>query len=253
MEIFENITAWRAKRAELPEDMPLGLVTTMGNLHEGHMALIEQCMNENAKTAVTLFVNPTQFNRPSDFENYPKTLDADIQKLEQAGVDYCLIPNQADIYADDYRYQVSENKESLLLEGAHRPGHFTGVLTVLMKLFNLIQPTRVYYGEKDYQQLLLVEGMVDAFFMDIEVRACKTVRESSNFALSSRNNRLSEDGRKKAVKFAEIFHNAASCEEAIAALEQLGIAIDYIKEHEGRRFAAVFIEDVRLIDNYPLR
>jgi len=254
MKIFDNdLATWRATRAELPEHMPLGFVPTMGNLHIGHMALIQQSLHENKKTVVTLFVNHAQFNQSSDFENYPRTLEADISKLKEAGVDYCLIPNQSEIYSDDYRYQVSENKESLLLEGAHRPGHFTGVLTVIMKLFNLVKPTRAYFGEKDYQQLSLIKGMIDAFFLDIEVRACPTVRESSQFALSSRNGRLSPEGRKKADAFARIFHSASSCEQAIIELEKIGVTIEYIKEHQNRRFVAVFIDKVRLIDNKTLR
>ncbi len=254
MKVFDsNLSEWRATRAELPEHIPLGFVPTMGNLHAGHMELIQKSLHENKKTVVTLFVNPTQFNQASDFENYPKTLDADIQKLKQAGVDYCLIPNQSDIYPDDYRYQISENQESLILEGTHRPGHFTGVLTVVMKLFHLVKPTRAYFGEKDYQQLSLIQGMADAFFLDIEIRACKTARESSQLALSSRNNRLNTKGHEKAAAFARIFHSAHSCEQAITELKKQSITIEYIKEHQGRRFAAVLIDDVRLIDNYALR
>ncbi|MDX2346811.1 MAG: pantoate--beta-alanine ligase [Legionella sp.] len=253
MQIFnQDISTWRAARAKLPEHTPLGFVPTMGNLHAGHMALVTQSLHENQKTVVSLFVNPTQFNQSTDFEKYPRTLDDDIKMLEQAGVDYCLIPNPSDIYSDDYRYQVQENEQSLILEGEHRPGHFTGVLTILMKLFNLVKPTRVYMGEKDYQQLALTQGMIDAFFLDIELRACPTIREPSNLALSSRNNRLSPAGRKQADAFAQIFHAAASCEEAKAALEKLDIFIEYIEDYQGRRLAAVQIEGVRLIDNYYL-
>ncbi|MDF1678863.1 MAG: pantoate--beta-alanine ligase [Legionellaceae bacterium] len=254
MKIFENnLTEWRSARATLPEHTPLGFVPTMGNLHAGHLELVKQCIHENQKTVISLFVNPTQFNQTSDFENYPKTLEADIEKLKEAGVDYCLIPSPAEIYADNYRYQVVENKESLLLEGAHRPGHFTGVLTVVMKLFNLVKPTRAYFGEKDYQQLSLIQGMVDAFFLDVEIRACPTVRASNQFALSSRNNHLSPEGKKKAEAFARIFHAAQSCEEAISKLKTLGVTVEYIEDYQARRFAAVWIEAVRLIDNYSLR
>lgn len=254
MEIFkQHINIWRTARAEMPLHMPIGFVPTMGNLHAGHMALIQQSLHENKKTVVTLFVNHTQFNQATDFEKYPRTLDADIKKLEQAGVDYCLIPNQSDIYPDDYAYQVHETQTSLILEGEHRPGHFTGVLTVLMKLFNLIKPTRVYLGEKDYQQLSLVQSMVDAFFLEIEVRACLTVREPSGLALSSRNHRLSPAGHKKAEQFAKIFHAATSCQQAQAELEDIGVLIEYIEDHQGRRFTAVQIENIRLIDNYPIQ
>ncbi len=254
MEIFENnLTKWRSARATFPEHTPLGFVPTMGNLHAGHIELIKQCIHENQKTAVSLFVNPTQFNQTSDFENYPKTLAADIEKLKEAGADYCLIPSPTEVYIDDYRYQVTEKKDSLLLEGAHRPGHFTGVLTVVMKLFNLVKPTRVYLGEKDYQQLSLIQGMVDAFFLDVEIRACPTVRTSNQLALSSRNSRLSPEGQKKAEVFARIFHAAQSCEEAISKLKALDITVEYVEDYQARRFAAVWIDEVRLIDNYSLR
>lgn len=254
MELFEyQIGPWRNARAALAAHIPLGFVPTMGNLHAGHIALIKQSLHENKKTAVSLFVNPAQFNQTTDFEQYPRTLSEDIQKLEEIGVDYCLIPDPAVIYPDDYRYQVQENKHSLILEGEHRPGHFTGVLTVLMKLFHLVKPTRVYFGEKDYQQLALVQGMVDAFFLDIEVRSCKTIREPSNLALSSRNHRLSPAGREKARQFAKIFHEAKTCDAAIAALNELDITVEYLQEHQGRRLAAVVIDGVRLIDNYALR
>ncbi len=253
MKIFEhNLTPWRTARAELPEHTPLGFVPTMGNLHAGHMALIQQSLHENQKTIVSLFVNHAQFNQSADFENYPRTLDADIKKLEQAGVDYCFIPSQSDIYPDHYRYQIHETEQSLILEGAHRPGHFTGVLTVVMKLFNLIKPTRAYFGEKDYQQLSLIQGMIDAFFLNIELRACPTIRETNNLALSSRNNRLSDTGHQKAQRFAEIFHSASSSEQARAALRKIDIEIEYIEEHQGRRFAAVCVDGIRLIDNYAL-
>ena len=253
MEIFkQQINIWRTARAEMPLHTPIGFVPTMGNLHAGHMALIQQSLHENKKTVVTLFVNHTQFNQAADFTKYPRTLAEDIKKLEQAGVDYCLIPNQSDIYPDDYAYQVHENKNSLLLEGEHRPGHFTGVLTVVMKLFNLVKPTRVYFGEKDFQQLSLIQGMIDTFFLDIELRACPTVRESSSLALSSRNHLLSPAGHKQADAFAKTFHNATSCEQARADLTKIGVLIEYIEDHQGRRFAAVQIDKVRLIDNYPI-
>ena len=253
MQIFENSLAdWRATRRTLPPKTSLGFVPTMGNLHAGHLSLVAQSRQENHKTAVTLFVNPTQFNNPDDFTHYPRTREADLKHLENAGVDYCLIPNQNLIYADNYRYQLEETKQSLTMEGAHRPGHFTGVLTVVMKLFNLIRPTRAYFGEKDYQQLSLIRDMVDAFLLDIKIKACPIVREPSGLAYSSRNTRLSPEGHKQAEAFAGIFHQASSCDDAINTLKKTGIDIDYIEEQHGRRFAAVLIENIRLIDNYAL-
>ena len=253
MDIFENSLAdWRAARRALPNNTSLGVVPTMGNLHAGHISLVTQSQQDNDKTAVTLFVNPTQFNNPNDFTHYPRTLEADLAQLEHAGVDYCLIPNQELMYADNYRYQLEETELSLIMEGAHRPGHFTGVLTVVMKLFNLVRPTRAYFGEKDFQQLSLIRDMVEAFLLDIEIKSCPTIREPSGLAYSSRNTRLSSEGRKHAEAFASIFHQASSCEKAIIALKKININIDYIEEHHGRRFAAVLIEKIRLIDNYAL-
>ena len=254
MQIFnETLSAWRAVRRALPQDTTLGFVPTMGNLHAGHLALIQQSLHENKKTLVTLFVNPTQFNQTTDFDNYPRTIEADMAKLQAAGVDYCLIPNQAELYHDNYRYQLDETEQSLTMEGTHRPGHFKGVLTVVMKLFGLVQPTRAYFGEKDYQQLTLIQGMIDAFFLDITLCACPTFRAPSGLALSSRNNRLSPAGIEQADRFAKIFHAASSCEQAITSLRSIGLEVEYIEEHAGRRFAAVHVESVRLIDNYALK
>jgi len=253
MKIFQdNVSNWRAFRRALPQNTSLGLVPTMGNLHAGHLSLITASQKDNHKTAVTLFVNPTQFNNPDDFTHYPRTLEADVEQLERAGVDYCLIPNQNIMYADNFRYQLEETELSLSMEGKHRPGHFTGVLTVVLKLFNLIGPTRAYFGEKDYQQLSLIQGMVEAFLLDIEIKACPIVREPSGLAYSSRNTRLTHEGRKQAEAFAHIFHKTSSCEDAITSLKKIGLTIDYIEEQHGRRFAAVFVENIRLIDNYAL-
>ena len=250
---YDEVAPWQAVRRALPADTTLGFIPTMGNLHRGHMTLVEQSMRDNAKTIVSIFVNPTQFNRPEDFKTYPKTLDADLKQLEQAGVDYCLIPTPDILYADNYRYQLDEKEQSLMMEGKHRPGHFAGVLTVVMKLFLLVRSTHAYFGEKDYQQLTLIQGMIDAFFLDIKLCACPTFREPSGLAYSSRNNRLSASGREQADTFARLFHAAESCQDAIATLQEQGIEVEYVEEYEGRRFAVVHIEDVRLIDNYLLK
>ncbi len=250
---YDEVAPWQALRRTLSHDTTLGFVHTMGNLHQGHMTLVEQSMRDNDKTIVAIFTNPTQFNRQEDFDTYPKTLEADLKLLEDAGVDYCLIPSAAIIYADNYRYRIDETEQSLTMEGKHRPGHFAGVLTVVMKFLQLVRPTRSYYGEKDHQQLMLIRGMADAFFLNVEICACKTFRESSSLAFSSRNNRLSAKGREIADTFARIFHAATSCEEAIRNLEEEGIEVEYVEEHKGRRFAVVYVEGVRLIDNYSLK
>ena len=147
------------------------------------------------------FVNPTQFDDPNDLNNYPITLDADMQMALKYGITDVILPDAETLYRDAYKYRVSESDLSLKLCGAHRPGHFDGVLTVVMKLLNIVKPTRAYFGEKDFQQLKLIEGMVDAFFMGIEIIPCATVRESDGLAMSSRNKRLALSSREKSPRF----------------------------------------------------
>ncbi|HAT8178892.1 TPA: pantoate--beta-alanine ligase [Legionella pneumophila] len=250
MQIFHNLNEWIRFRNTLSPDLSLGFSPTMGNLHAGHASLFLTSSKENHYTISSLFVNPTQFNNPDDYTHYPRTIDADLELMTQNGVDFCILPNEEEIYADGYTYQIQENQLGQLMEGKHRPGHFNGVLTIVMKLFNLVKPNRAYFGEKDYQQLLLIQGMVRALFMNIEIKSCPTVREKSGLACSSRNNRLTPNQREIADKFAKIFHQNKSSAMITKELEALGITVEYIEEFQGRRFAAVKIGDIRLIDNY---
>ncbi|HAT1819657.1 TPA: pantoate--beta-alanine ligase [Legionella pneumophila] len=252
MQIFHNLNEWIHFRNTLSPDLSLGFAPTMGNLHAGHASLFLASSKENHYTVSSLFVNPTQFNNPDDYKHYPRTVDADLELMTQNGVDFCILPNENEIYTDGYAYQVQENRLGQLMEGKHRPGHFNGVLTIVMKLFNLVKPARAYFGEKDYQQLLLIQGMVKALFMDIEIKSCPTVREKSGLACSSRNNRLTPSQREIADEFAKIFHQNKSSAMISKELEALGITVEYIEEFQGRRFAAVKIGDIRLIDNYLL-
>lgn len=253
MQIFHNLNEWIAVRRTFAAEKSLGFVPTMGNLHAGHASLYAKCKQENDLGVASIFVNPTQFNRADDFSNYPRTLKADLDILEQAGVDYCLLPTEEEIYADGYRYQLQETELCQLMEGKHRPGHFTGVLTVVMKLLNLVRPQRAYFGEKDYQQYLLLRDMATSFFMDIEIKACPTIREVSGLAYSSRNNRLNANQRLEAENFARIFHQDKTAQVLKEELGKAGITIEYLEEYQGRRFAAVMIDDIRLIDNYALQ
>ncbi len=252
MKIFYDLNTWKQARFERPREQTLGFVPTMGNLHLGHLSLITQSQKENQDTLVSIFVNKTQFNNPEDFLNYPRTLEADLEQLENAGVRYCLVPKPEEIYLDDYRYQIHETTHPHQLEGKHRPGHFTGMLTVVMKLLQLTQPSRIYLGEKDFEQLTLIRQMVKAFFMNVDVIGCPTLRESSGLAYSSRNQRLSKQGLEKAAQFAAIFHQTASTAKTIQKLQDEDIQVEYIEEYHGRRFAAVYIENIRLIDNYAV-
>ncbi len=252
MQIFNSIEQWRAARASLPTDATLGFAPTMGNLHAGHASLFKQSSIENDYTATSIFVNPTQFNKKDDFTFYPRTLEADLLLLEQNGVDFCLVPSQEELYADNYNFQIHEHELCTRMEGAHRPGHFNGVLTVVMKLLQLIKPNSAYFGEKDYQQYLLIKNMANAFFMDVAIKSCPTIRETSGLAYSSRNNRLTAAEKSIAQDFAHIFHHYSSCDKISSALQERGITIDYIEEFDNRRFAAVYIGAIRLIDNYAL-
>ncbi|CAM2816222.1 pantothenate synthetase [Legionella steigerwaltii] len=253
MQIFHDLGEWIRFRKTLSAELTLGFAPTMGNLHAGHASLFLASQKENNHTVSSLFVNPTQFNQAEDFKNYPRTLEADLKIMEDSGVDFCILPNEQSMYADQYNYQVHENQLCQLMEGQHRPGHFNGVLTVVLKLLNLVKPHRAYFGEKDYQQYLLIQGMVKAFFMDIDIKACPTIREPSSLAYSSRNNRLNNEQRALAEEFAALFQRKElTCAQIIKQLTAKGIAVEYIEEHQNRRFAAIRIGDIRLIDNYLL-
>ncbi|MFA5958909.1 MAG: pantoate--beta-alanine ligase [Tatlockia sp.] len=252
MQIFHHLNEWQAVRNSLSPELSIGFIPTMGNLHAGHARLYALSKQENDVTIASLFINPTQFNRADDFRHYPRTLEADLQLLAHLGVDYCFLPKEEEIYRDHYRYQIQETHLSLLMEGEHRPGHFTGVLTVVMKLLHLARPTRAYFGEKDYQQYRLIHEMVRAFFMDVEIKACPTVREPSGLAFSSRNNRLNPEQRALADAFAALFHQPKTPSELVKELENKGITVEYIEEYQGRRYCAVIIGGIRLIDNYAL-
>jgi len=253
MKTFTRVQAWRTARASLAgKKSTLGFVPTMGALHKGHLSLVERSVKENDYTLVSLFVNPTQFNNKEDFEKYPNSLEEDLKLLDRAGVDFTLCPPAAEMYADDYRYKVTENQISRILCGAFRPGHFDGVLTVVMKLLGLAQAQRCYMGEKDYQQLMLIREMAENFFLPVEIIPCPTVREKSGLAMSSRNTRLSTEGRERA---ALIYKTLRAADNSVAAQDQLldlGFKVEYVEEYWGRRFAAAWLENVRLIDNVQI-
>jgi pantoate--beta-alanine ligase len=252
MKIIKNINQWQIERHSLTKNETIGFVPTMGNLHRGHLSLIEHAKVQNKISAVSIYVNPTQFNNKEDFVNYPNTKEKDFALLNDLGVDYVLTPSYQELYKDNYQVQINETYLSKIMEGTHRPGHFTGMLTVVMKLLNIVKASCAYFGEKDYQQFLLVKKMAQAFFIDTQIIACPTIREASILAYSSRNSRLTKHQKKQAVTFAQIFHKTNNCKEIISALSQENIKIDYVNEFEGRRYAAVFIDDIRLIDNYEI-
>jgi pantoate--beta-alanine ligase len=178
-------------------------------------------------------------------------LESDLALLESLGVDEVLAPPAADFYPHGYRYRVEPAGGLAVMEAVHRPGFLQGVLTVVMKLLNLVRPHRIYFGEKDFQQLRSVTEMVEEFFIPTQIMACPTVRAESGLAESSRNARLSPGGREKAAALYRALVESPTAVDARRVLEAEGFGVEYIEEHWGRRLAAVFLEGVRLIDNVP--
>jgi len=251
MKIFTSVEDWQCWRASVAES-PVGFVPTMGALHEGHLSLVAASKEQDSLTIVSVFVNPKQFDDRADFDAYPDNFQKDLDRLESAGVDAVLLPDEKQIYADDYRFKITEGDFSRRLCGAHRPGHFDGVLTVVMRLLNLIQPDNAYFGEKDYQQLQLIRDMTAAFFMPVNIVACATVREVDGLAMSSRNQHLDEINRTKAASLYAALKQSRTADEARQVLTGKGFDVDYVEDISNRRLAAARLGNTRLIDNVEI-
>lgn len=248
MNIVSKLSEWQNIRSSL-SDKKIGFVPTMGNLHAGHLNLCARAKTENDVAVASIFVNPTQFNDQQDFTCYPRTLEQDIKLLTANKIDYLFVPNADEMYPDRYQFRVIESELSKELEGEYRPGHFDGMLTIVLKLLNAVQPMKAYFGEKDYQQLLLVKKMVAALFLPVEIVGCPTVRAEDGLALSSRNSRLTTEQRQLAREFPRILMSQLKLPEMTEQLQSLGFKVDYIAEKWGRRLGAVWLGEVRLIDN----
>lgn len=255
-----------------------GLVPTMGSLHQGHLKLIQKAHEENAMTFVSIFVNPTQFDSKNDLENYPSTIDADVEKIHTIDPNICVfIPSVETIYPDgakSRKYTLQGLDKAM--EGMYRPGHFDGVSTVVKRLFTLLQPDVAYFGQKDFQQLQIVSLLAKP--LGIEIRSLPTVREANGLAMSSRNSRLSDEGREKAKQIYETLQMVKSnfSSLTIDALKTMAIQkisevpkmeleyFEIVAEHNlnvvqsktkgvsYRAFVAVVVEGTRLIDNISL-
>jgi pantoate--beta-alanine ligase len=206
MREFSNPVELKKYREKLTKSV--GFVPTMGALHEGHISLIKQSILENDKTVVSIFVNPTQFLEGEDLDTYPKKIEADLKICELAGVDAVFLPNIHDMYEDDELTITAPKIKGFILEGYYRPGHFDGVLQVVLKLLNITSPTRAYFGKKDAQQLFMIQNMVKHLFLDVKIVPCEIVRESDGLALSSRNVYLSEKERKIALSLSNSLKKA---------------------------------------------
>ncbi|WP_170401270.1 pantoate--beta-alanine ligase [Ruegeria arenilitoris] len=255
----------------------IGVVPTMGALHQGHLSLVEAAKAGTDRVIVTIFVNPKQFNNPEDLAKYPRTENEDAQKLAPYGVDAIYVPDPEEIYPQGFATNVSVAGLTDVMEGEFRPGHFDGVATVVAKLFLQTQADRAYFGEKDFQQLMVVRRMARDLDIPIEVIGCPTVREPSGLAMSSRNLRLSPDGLAIAANKHRIMQGVAQSLNAGAAFDALaaqaetdllaaGFAqVEYIHlrcaetleplthaDRPARLFAAAWADGVRLIDNIPV-
>lgn len=256
--VFSEPAEWKAYCRALARRGSIGFVPTMGALHAGHASLVRRSAAENDFTLVSIFVNPTQFNDPKDLAAYPRTIEADCALLEAAGATAVFLPTPETMYPDKYAYKITENDLSTKYCGAFRPGHFDGVLAVVMKLLQLVAADRAYFGEKDWQQYLLIRGMAEAYFLDTAIVPCPIVREANGLAMSSRNTRLSGGGLAAASALYRAIAGSESAESAKASLERDGFKVEYIEDraepHDGtvRRLAAAWIEGVRLIDNVAI-
>jgi pantoate--beta-alanine ligase len=234
--------------AELPRHSEIGLVPTMGAFHEGHLALFRAAHEENELVVASLFVNPAQFAEGEDLARYPRDEARDAQLAEDAGVDVLFLPQTDEIYPPGFETWVEVERLGSMLEGRHRPGHFRGVATVCLKLFNLVQARRAYFGQKDAQQVAVVRRMVKDLAVPVEIRVVPTVRDEDGLALSSRNAYLSPEERERALALPRAL--------ALRDRNELdGLEVDYFEEadFEPRVLAAaVRVGSTRLIDNVIL-
>ncbi|MGE0020765.1 MAG: pantoate--beta-alanine ligase [Draconibacterium sp.] len=201
--------------SELKSHLPMpssgkkvGFVPTMGALHQGHISLVKQAVNENDIVIVSVFVNPTQFNDPKDLERYPRNLEADLRLLEETGCHLIFAPGVDEIYPEPDTRKFNFGTLETVMEGKHRPGHFNGVAQVVSKLFDIVQPDRAYFGLKDFQQLAIIKNMVAQLQLPVEIVSCPIIREESGLAMSSRNELLTADERKNAALISQTLFEA---------------------------------------------
>ena len=216
----------------------IGFVPTMGALHEGHLSLIKKAREENDYVIVSIFVNPTQFLPGEDLDKYPRKLQADFEICKRAGVDAVFTPNAKNMYSDDEILIKAPKIKGYILEGFFRPGHFDGVLQVVNKLFNIIKPTKAYFGKKDAQQLYLINQMVKNFFFDIEIIPVDTVREKDGLALSSRNVYLSTEERKRALSISKALKRAAKLSSKTDNIEEIKKEMEKILDVDELQYIA---------------
>ena len=225
MEVITKIADLQRKIAEIrAKDGTVGLVPTMGALHNGHLELVKRCVAENSICVVSVFVNPTQFNDKNDLLHYPRTLDADCRLLESAGCAIAFAPEVEEMYPVEDTRVFNLGTVAEVMEGKYRPGHFNGVAQIVSKLFDAVQPDRAYFGEKDFQQIAVIRSMVKLLNFPVEIVACPIGREDDGMALSSRNLRLTPQQRKNAVSISQTLFKSRTFAEQHSVAE----TIDYV-------------------------
>ena len=275
MLLLQSITELREFRSSLSQKEQLGLVPTMGALHQGHLSLLAQTKQQTDKTIVSIFVNPLQFNNTADFTNYPDKKTNDLALLEAAGCDAVFMPTAQEIYQHTPMLSFEFGALSATMEGLFRPGHFNGVAIVVSKLLNLVKPHKAYFGEKDLQQLRIIQCVVRDLGMDVTIVPCATLRENDGLAMSSRNMRLTAEQRTRAISLSRYLQTAKSLlgkithldiEKQLFAEAQLQnlILLEYLNIVDKDTLLpcsnplqtnnlaiciAAFVDEIRLIDN----
>ncbi|MDY3846904.1 MAG: pantoate--beta-alanine ligase [Prevotella sp.] len=245
MKVFRKIAELQnALFEERKKGKTVGLVPTMGALHEGHASLVRRSVSENGVTVVSVFVNPTQFNDKNDLKNYPRTLDADCKLLEECGADYVLAPTVEEMYPTPDNRHFEYPPVSTVMEGAHRPGHFNGVCQVVSRLFYIAKPDRAYFGEKDWQQIAVIKAMVKHLGLKVNIVECPIVRDADGLARSSRNTLLAPDERaiapniykalKDSVEYAKTHTVAETHDKTVADINAVdGLDVEYFSIVDG--------------------
>ncbi len=274
MQVFKEIQPLKAFLKDKLNVASIGMVPTMGALHVGHLSLIEASKKENQLTLCSIFVNPAQFNNTKDLEKYPRNLDRDLEMLAEAGCDVVFAPNVKEMYAQKSLLQFDFGQLDKILEGKFRPGHFSGVALVVSKLFHIVKPSVAYFGQKDFQQFKVIEKLVDELKFDLQLKQMPIFREADGLAMSSRNMRLNEAERKKAIVFFESLSNAKKLLQHGQSIFQVkewvkqkcesteGVKLDYFELADSENLnlmetvtdqsvllIAGFVGEVRLIDN----
>jgi len=225
----------------------IGLVPTMGNLHEGHLSLVRQAKADNDVCVVTIFVNPTQFNDVEDLKKYPRTEEQDISHLEHEACDFLFMPSAQEVYTDTPRLLFQFGNLESVLEGKYRNGHFSGVATIVSKLFHWVSPTIAYFGQKDLQQFRIIETLVKDLSFPLQLKMCPIVRENNGLAMSSRNNRLSTEEKTKAAHL----HKALTTIKELMSTENIPVLINQAKAYLSTK--NIDVEYLEVVDAYSLQ